>query len=581
MTTDEIFAELAALKPRVLKLHQALKPDGTLEDLPGWVEFLHRPSGILRVDGLPVLVATLYGPSGAGKSTLFRQLTGVDVPAGSERRPTTYGTVVAVPAAVTEKLDLEETFPGYKDVLPLERPGQLADDKVPADRLYFAPYETPMDAKAVSLIADVPDINTTSEGNWVRAEHMMKRSEVVVFVSGPESYSDDRVLRHFNHSCAVAGSIAYLFTKCTRRQAEIKWDHLKELADGDLSRVAVYYSEFSKSPTLAGVRPLFTEERLPELLQGADALDIRMRAMEKHVKLAIESLEERAVAAKDLQADLTTKRTQLERAIDTEASRVAGSEFPIGRVLKLVVESGRKKRGDGLVDTLLKPVAGMAKGIRGAAGWMRDFVAKNVGVGRDAPLRERDALEREKLARASQNLVDVIRRTDRRRVTAADTDAALKRFAGVAPPPLGTDWEAAVRSAGDQWVDEHPDRVRWITAIDDILTSVGGAAICIDLAVSGGFVSTIGGAAVAGGVMMGGGRLVQFLDDRLGLRKVLETADLAWKVQREGEIARHLTKELVDPLLLREIDDTLSLLDQAEPEVCLQRATKLRKETRS
>lgn len=564
MIDDSVFAELAELKPRLETMHQTLMPGGTLEDLDGWLEFVHRPTGLLRVDGVPVLVATLYGPSGAGKSTMFRLLTGLDVPAGAERRPTTYGCVVALPEDVHGKLDLQETFPGYAQVKELARADQLADPELPDGLLYVASYPVQHTDSAVALIADVPDINTIHQDNWHRAEQMLARSEVVVFVCGPETYSDDRTVHQFEHVCKVAGYVAFVFTKCTRREAEIKWEHLKEIVDQDLERVAVFHSEFSRSPSLDNIHPLFTEQALPDVLQGADALKIRMKSMEKQVRLALISLRKVAEQARDREKELSQKISRIEEACTVEAERIAEARQPVQEILEIILEKSAAKRS-ALMNTLLSPVTFLSKSLRGAFALVRKLLDKPT-----KDIKEREDMEREKLSDAAERLVDVLRVVDRETVRAETAKAAMNQFASEPPPPVATDWEAAIDAETNRWVDEHPTLLHVVAVLYDALLAAGGIAIGIDLTVSGGLLMSMGASTAVGAGMIGGSKLLSFLVDKLGLGRVLQAAHKAWLEQRREELAVHLLDHLAAPLLIDKLVAERDTLRGAKPEQCLE-----------
>ena len=565
MDDDRLFADLAALRPRLEQMLAALPGGTALGDLPGWMEFVHRPAGLLRVDGVPVLVATLYGPSGAGKSTLFRLLTGVEVPAGAERRPTTFGCVVAVPAEVRDRLDLAETFPGYAEVRELDRPERLADPDLPDGLLYVAEYPVRHSDSAVALIADVPDINTVRQDNWQRAEQMLARSEVVVFVCGPESYSDDRSVRQFEQCCRVAGYVAYVFTKCTRREAEIKWEHLREIVEEDLAKVAVFHSEFAAEPTLAGVRPLFTEQDLPDVLQGADALAIRMASMRKQARLAMRSLREVAEEARERERELKLKTLRIEEACVAEAERVAQARQPVQEVLEIILDRAKGQR-PGIVNRLLTPVTLVSKGLRKAFDFARGLVAK---PGRD--VKEREAMEREQLAVAGERLIDVLRALDRNAVDAETAARTLREFLGRQPPEVSKDWEEAIQDETDRWVEEHPRLLHVVALLYDGLLAAGGVAIGVDLGISGGLIFSMGTSAAVGAGMMGGSKLLRFLVEKLGLGRVLATAHDAWLRQRRGELADHLREGLADPLLAESLRRGHAALAAANPEECLER----------
>jgi len=571
MIDDAVFAELGELKPRLEQLYALLEPDQGLAGLPGWLEFVHRPAGLLRVNGLPVLVATLYGPSGAGKSTFFRLLTGIQVPAGAERRPTTYGCIVAIPEAVSAELDLAATFPGYSEVVHLDAPDQLADAQLPSGRLYWETYQTPPAEKCVALIADVPDINTYEKRNWQRAEEMLARSEVCVFVSGPESYSDDRIIKQFRHAIRMSGHLAYLFTKCTRREAEVKWGHLRELLAGeDLSRVDVFHSEFSRSPKLEDVIPIFGDQDLPDVIRGGDALAIRLATMEKEAQAAAGSLLDVSERGVLFHRDLQQRIRRVNEACTLEADRVVVARAPVREVLEMILRKAEFQRSN-LANKVLSPIRFMSKGTRGVIG-----VIKNQLSGDDKDDANALEAEQQRLAKAGQNLVTLLRVLDKDTVSAEKSDEALKQFLDMDPPPPGKEWHVAFEDEADVWVEANPTKVQTIALMYEGLLAGAPILVAADLAIGG-----LGSLSIAGlagsGALIGGGEIIEILNKKLGLGAVLEAAREAWIEQRKVELADHLETHLAEPLLLKSLLDTNQQLDSIAPEELRDRASSLRK----
>ena len=571
MIDDAVFAELGELKPRLEQLYAVLEPEGKLAGLPGWLEFVHRPAGLLRVNGLPVLVATLYGPSGAGKSTFFRMLTGIQVPAGAERRPTTYGCIVAIPEAVVSELDLAATFPGYTEVVHLEAPKQLADSELPSGRLYWDTYKTPPAEKCVALIADVPDINTYEKRNWQRAEEMLARSEVCVFVSGPESYSDDRIIKQFRHAIRMSGHLAYLFTKCTRREAEVKWEHLRELLVGeDLSRVDVFHSEFSRTPKIEDVTPIFGDQNLPDVIRGGDALAIRLATMEKEARAAAGSLLDVSERGVLFHRDLQQRIRRVQEACELEADRIAVARAPVREVLEMILKKAEYQRSD-LANNLLKPLRFVSKGTRGVIG----LVKKQLSGDKSDDANALEA-EHQRLATSGQNLVTLLRVLDKDMVSAEKSDEAMKHFLALDPPAPSKEWRVAFEDEADEWVEANPTKVQTIAIMYEGLLAGAPILVAADLAIGG-----LGSLSIAGlagsGALIGGGEIIEVLNKKLGLGAVLAAAREAWLEQRKVELARHLESELAEPLLLKSLLETDQQIASVNPEELRERASTLRK----
>ncbi|MFN6050842.1 MAG: ATP-binding cassette domain-containing protein, partial [Planctomycetia bacterium] len=95
----------------------------------GWADLDARFCSYNRLKS-PVMVATFYGPSGSGKSTIFKNLTGVEVPAGGAIRPCSMACAAAVPEALCSNLVVGDLFPMHAP-LPLESPAQIRSPSGP------------------------------------------------------------------------------------------------------------------------------------------------------------------------------------------------------------------------------------------------------------------------------------------------------------------------------------------------------------------------------------------------------------------------------------------------------------------
>src|SRR5690606_22842875 len=104
---------------------------------------------------------------------------------------------------------LARLFPGFvlaplEDIQELRRPG--ADDS----RLLYVSYSSDAAAQPLPLVlVDVPDFNTVEQANWDKADRVLDRAEVVVFVVFGDGYKDERVVSELARCCRKAGFLAY------------------------------------------------------------------------------------------------------------------------------------------------------------------------------------------------------------------------------------------------------------------------------------------------------------------------------------------------------------------------------------
>jgi GTP-binding protein EngB required for normal cell division len=146
-------------------------------------------------------VVALAGPTGCGKSSLFNSIVGFDVSAVGIRRPTTTGAVACVwdPARVLP-------MAGPREGLTPQASALLDWLGVPVGQRFArasALESQPDQALGGLVLLDLPDFDSALLGHHTEAEHLVRRADVVVWVTGPQKYADqvlhERYLRHAAH----------------------------------------------------------------------------------------------------------------------------------------------------------------------------------------------------------------------------------------------------------------------------------------------------------------------------------------------------------------------------------------------
>lgn len=114
--------------------------------------------------------------------------------------------------------------------------------------------------------------------------------------------------------------------------------------------------------------------------------------------------------------------------------------------------------------------------------------------------------------------------------------------------------------------------------MSEMLVLLGGAALVLDLAVSGGVFGAMGQLGVAGAAgagSLGAGTVLKMFEE-LKLKDILEKADAKWRAQRRDELEAHLREHLAEPFFAQGWQERIRALNEADPEACLAAAEAIR-----
>lgn len=545
-----------------------------------------RLDAVRTMGGKPVLVATLYGPTGAGKSTLFRLLTGVPVPAGSGVRPVSYGSAIAVPPRLNDPLKLHGLFPHF-DLQALESPDDLKDKASATGRVFHTCAPRLPDDGFALVVADVPDFNSVEKANWDKAERMLERAELVLFVATSETYADHKVMQELHRCCRLAGRLAYVLTKKDRKNAKDIWhdlttaktvagstiDFQQKRLDGRtlqefLTQSAAYYSPHSDDPRLEHVDVL--RDGSPEfksLLHGLDAERILTSGLLEPAR-GVQS--ESAALLKERQATIDRLKADLAIAwgyAPERAKVIARSEFPIGRFLQVLIDESQKQQRPWLryVTTPFRLVGSFATGLfRETKGLIDRLFEKN-----EPAIRDRRELEKEKMQEAVDRIAAEWRGRfpDEAREGGLLEQSRLNQFVDDATrnsvPDPSTEWENEIRDDVRKWGAEHPWMRDLLPTLSNMLQVAGLGLLVADISLTGGSIGTIGALAAGGSGGLAFGELLKWIN-KLQLKAVVEEADVRWSAQRARECEEHLRKRLHEPVFA-EWTAKLSLLEAFDP----------------
>lgn len=540
------------------------------DSLDGWKGLKARYFSFQMRGADPVLIATLYGPSGAGKSTLFKLLTGVDVPAGGAVRPCSMACAAAVPESLDDPQKLAVLFPGFV-AEKLVSQSQIRQTDGP-DRLLFATYAVQKKQPVQLALVDVPDFNTVEKTNWDKAEKMLERAEVVIFMVYDNAYSDDKVIQELARCCKKSASLAYMLTMTNAESAKQIWaDLLQKVAgkfavfqepraDGKtlhqfLSESPVYYSPRSECPSLENVIPLIeSSPPLQSLLHGFDAEKLIISGLREPALQTVVSCTRYVGDAELRLAGMQEQDRAMRADLLEHAKAVAFHEFPAGRLVQIVLEEARRRRPWYLrIITSGFEIPGvMFKKGQKLIDWLR-------GKNDDGPsLVSRDDLERKRLHEATEHMGSQWRGnypdlsgTDGV-LSSVNCENARNAFTKVKIPAAGLDWEIEVRKDLAHWAEENKWKCAMLATIPELAMTGGIALLMVDLCTTGGgfsaLITNLGIAGTVGGVGAAVGVGIKFLED-YHLNTVAENAQNKWKTQRTEELLKHLDEKWAAVLL--------------------------------
>ncbi|MEY4393565.1 MAG: hypothetical protein RL595_814 [Planctomycetota bacterium] len=536
----------------------------------GWADLDARFSSYNRLKS-PVMVATLYGPSGSGKSTIFKNLTGVEVPAGGAIRPCSMACAAAVPEALCSNLVVGDLFPMHAP-LPLESPAQIRSPSGPG-QILFASYANQSNAPVDLVLVDVPDFNTVETTNWDKAEKILERSQVVIFIVYDNGYSDEKVVRELMRCCSKSAYLAYVLTMTEKENAIQIWKDLltkvtsrfegfsQNRSDGKslaqfLEQSPVYYSPRTNSPKLSDVQPLNNESPpFESLLRGLKAEAIILSGLMEPARQAVHSSE---MVLEKFQAELAAnelKERKFLKDLSDCASKVACHEFPTPRLVEIILEESRRRRAWWL-KVVTKPLEFPGIAWRNSGKKILDWFKP--GSSESAHIVDRETLERQRI-QESIEWMENRWRGDNPSMAGVEGELSASRcskaravFQQSVWPPAGLDWEKESRSELEKWASENRMKCALLATIPEVAMGSGMLVLVADLCTTGGaftsILANLGMGGMIGGALTSIGLGAKFLEE-YHLKAVVNQAQERWNEQRACELRQHLAQNWMIALL--------------------------------
>ncbi|MCB2185224.1 MAG: GTPase domain-containing protein [Deltaproteobacteria bacterium] len=530
---------------------------------PAWSQFLAHAEQ-LALFKYPV--AVLFGPSGAGKSSFFRTFSGLPVPVSPAIRPTTFASLASVPGDLREN-EVAGMFPGFR-VAPLD-PDQaslsanLGDPATPAGLLFFTPGRGP----ALPLVlVDVPDFNTVETLNRQKAEAMVRRAEVVLFLVYKEGYADERTVEQLLFCCQRAAMLLFLLTKTTPEEGRAIWpDLLAKLSRRDdfagrrpdgrsayefLARATAYASPPlapGETPTALPLDP--AAPPLAEALQSRSPRHLQLESLHLALEGGREAGERLVARVAERASRLAGLTRRLEAGLREEFLEAGLQEFPIGDMfitLSNLAHEELKERNwaTRALYYLNLPGRKAAERLRKRLGdqeaaFQKLKAAEGEGVRRHAAQLAKTwrvlALEEPELFQGLGGL-------DEPRV-----HRYLDHLLEVPLPPLPPDWNSILAEICRQWMADNSSKALQLSVLSGTITAVmGGVFVTVDVLLGGPLTSTLlaGPAGAVVGQLMG-----QLIVD-YQLEMAVRQAHESWRKARGRQLVAHTREHFARPLLL-------------------------------
>jgi len=194
--------KLARLRRLAEQLKAAPPPDNSQ-----WYQLLQNKL-VPQVHGEPWLVVAVVGGTNIGKSVVFNHLVGENASAVSPRAAGTKHPVCLVPEHFADQERLAELFASFE-----LRPWHAAEDSLQENSDHLLLWRLGRNVPPRLLLLDTPDIDSTAEVNWERADHVRQAADVLLAVLTMQKYNDAAVKRFFQHAAEADKSVVVVFNQ--------------------------------------------------------------------------------------------------------------------------------------------------------------------------------------------------------------------------------------------------------------------------------------------------------------------------------------------------------------------------------
>ncbi|GAA4693194.1 50S ribosome-binding GTPase [Promicromonospora umidemergens] len=360
-------------------------------------------------------VVALAGATGSGKSSVLNAVAGVAVAQPGVRRPTTSHPMAAVWGEGADPL---------LDWLEVSRRHQVGVEPVSAETGPFRRRTPAGDATGLVLL-DLPDHDSIVTEHRMRAERLVRRADLLVWVVDPQKYADAALHEGFLRPLAGRAEVVV-----------VALNQVDRLTPDETSAMLADLERLVAEDGLRGARVLAVSARTG---QGMD--DLR--------GLLAKAAAKREAATARLAADERAVAQQIMDECGTPPSSRLGGQARGDLVAALEAAAG--------VPTVVDAVRASARrDARAATGWP---LTRWVGRLRKDPLRRLGLRSTDREHRAPSGREDLMRTslpTARPAVRSAAA-SAVRRYVEEVTRGVADPWVLAARSRGQAGIDQLPD----------------------------------------------------------------------------------------------------------------------------
>lgn len=385
-------------------------------------------------------VVALAGATGSGKSSVLNAVAGVAIAQPGVRRPTTSHPMAAVWGEGADPLlDWLEVGrrhqvgaptsdePGESSSAETEAPATPTGGGGPTGDRGRGPFRrrTPAGDTTGLVLLDLPDHDSIVTEHRIRAERLVQRADLLVWVVDPQKYADAALHEGFLRPLAGHAEVVVV----ALNQAD-------RLTPDETSAMLADLERLVADDGLAGARVLAVSARTG---QGMDQLRdlLRIAAAKREAATARLAADERAVA-----------RKIVDECGAPPPSR-AGSQARGELVAALEDAAG--------VPTVVQAVRASARrDARAATGWP---LTRWVGRLRRDPLRRLGLRSADREHRAPSGREDLVRTSlpSARPAVRSAAASAVRRYVEEVTRGVADPWVLAARSRGQAGIDQLPD----------------------------------------------------------------------------------------------------------------------------
>lgn len=182
-----------------------------------WYELLERKLRPQLGDSSFLIVAVVGGTN-IGKSAIFNHIAGAKLSSSSPVASGTKHPMALIPERLSGQVELTELFHGF-DIRPLQDSTQPLQES--ERHLLF--YRTSPQTPANLIILDTPDIDSVSQVNWERADHVRQAADVLIAVLTQQKYNDAAVKQFFRRAAEEDKLVLVVLNQCLLPEDEAFW----------------------------------------------------------------------------------------------------------------------------------------------------------------------------------------------------------------------------------------------------------------------------------------------------------------------------------------------------------------------